>query len=62
MISAQDILNVLAQEGSQRLGRAALENICRVKLRQQMQSLLLKLAPEPELDTLPPQMSPEPAP
>lgn len=44
------------------MGRAALENICRVKLRQQMQSLLLKLAPEPELESLPPQMSPEPAP
>lgn len=62
MISAQDILNVLTREGSQLLGRAALENICCVKLRQQMQTLLLKLAPEPELDPLPPQMSLEPAP
>lgn len=62
VISAQDILNVLARGGSQLLGRAALENICCVKLRQQMQTPLLKLAPEPELDTLPPQMSLEPAP
>lgn len=46
MISSQDILNVLAWEGSQLLGRAALENICCVKLCQQMQNLLLKLAPE----------------
>lgn len=62
MISSQGILNVLAREGSQLLGRAALENICCVKLRQQMQTLLLKLAPETELGALPSQMSPEPAP
>lgn len=44
------------------MGRAALENICCVKLRQQMQNLLLKLAPETELEGLPSQMSLEPAP
>lgn len=32
VISSQDILNVLTREGSQLLGRAALENICCVKL------------------------------
>lgn len=62
MISSQDILNVLTQEESQLLGRAALENICCVKLRQQMQTRLLKLAPETGLGALPSQMSREPAP